>query len=57
MNIKNLFSRSSENVTPMERLAIEKANAFERSHPHIVNAILIIEAIIFFSVIFMEAPI
>lgn len=55
MKIKNLFSRSSEDVTPLERLAIKKANNFDRLHPHFINAILILEAIVFFSVIFMEA--
>lgn len=53
--LKKFFSRASEEVTPLERLAVQKANTFDRLHPHIINAILIIEAIIFFSVIFMEA--
>ena len=52
--LKSLFSRSSEEVTPLERLAVKKANAFDRLHPHIINALLILEAVIFFSVIFME---
>lgn len=55
--LKYLFSRTSEGVSLFERLAVKKANAFDRLHPHVINAILIIEAIIFFSVIFMEAPI
>ena len=52
--LKKLFSRASEDATPLERLAVQKANAFDSRHPLIINAILIIEAIIFFSVIFME---
>lgn len=53
--LKKLFSRSSEDATPLERLVVQKANAFDSRHPHIINAILIIEAIIFFSVIFLVA--
>ena len=53
--LKHYFSRSSEEVTPLERLAVQKANAFDRLHPHIINTLLILEVILFFSVIFMEA--
>lgn len=52
--MKHFFSRSSEDVTPLERLAVKKANSFDRLHPHVINALLILEGIVFFSVIFME---
>ncbi|MCQ2243819.1 MAG: hypothetical protein MJZ32_06130 [Bacteroidaceae bacterium] len=53
--IKKIFSRTSEEVTPTERLLLQKVNSFDRIHPHIINALLISEVILFFSVIFMEA--
>ena len=54
--LKHYFSRASEEVTPAERLAVKKANAFDSRHPQLINSILILEAIIFFSVIVLFNP-
>ena len=49
--LKHYFSRSSEDVTPLERLAVKKANSLNHRYSHIINALLILEVVTFFSVI------